>query len=567
MIVALAQINPIVGDLRGNRLKILDFAQRAHDQGAKLVVFPEMCITGYYPMDLLENRYFIDAVQQTLDAIVHEIPPDLGIILGAPTPNPNPVGKRLFNAAFLYEGGNLVDVIYKTLLPTYDVFDERRHFQPSSSCHVISWRGKRLGLHICEDMWNDAELVLDQRYLQHPVDELGAQRPDLFINISCSPFSLGKYRERHLFVENLCRKYGVPFVLVNQVGANTEVLFDGASGVFDSKGRPILLAPNFKETLLLWNQSEVSTPIAVPDNETADLHDALVMGIRDYFNKTSAFDKALVSLSGGIDSAVTCALAVEALGTDRVTTVTMPSRYSSSGSVDDSLALAKNVGIPCEVIPIAVAVDAFSTMLRSYFHDTPSGIAEENIQARTRGLTLMAISNKFNYLVLSTGNKSEMSVGYATLYGDMSGGLAVLSDVFKTQVYALARHINQRAGRVLIPESTISKPPSAELRPDQLDQDSLPPYPLLDEVLRLYIEEQLDLDTIVSRTGQEEEFVHRILRMVDRNEYKRRQAPPGLRVSGKAFGIGRRLPIVMQWNRHEIRKMAATEELPKGSTP
>ena len=549
MKIALAQINPTVGDLPGNGRKIIDFSQRARSSGADLVVFPELSVTGYPPQDLLESSFFMDAVVQTLDHIADRIPTDLGVIVGAPVPNPSPIGKRLFNAAMLLENGEQKAVVRKQLLPTYDVFDENRYFESAESCNVVAWRGLKLGLHVCEDMWNNEEQALYYLYEQNPIDALAEQGADVFINISASPYYTGKHAVRNRLIEESCQEHDIPFVYVNQVGANTELIFDGDSRVHDANGRLIQNASSFTEDLLIWEMG--STPHLAPYDrlEIKNVHDALVMGIRDYFEKTGAFSKALIGLSGGIDSAVTCALAVHALGPEKVVGVTMPSKYSSSGSVDDSIALAEAYGIPCHNIPIVPAVEAFDTMLTDAFAGTPPGVAEENIQARTRGVTLMAMSNKFNYLLLTTGNKSEMSVGYATLYGDMNGGLAVLADVFKMQVYALAEYINEAAGRELIPRNTITKPPSAELRPDQKDQDSLPPYPLLDEILRRYIEEQQDLDQISAGLQQESDFILDILRKVDRNEYKRRQAPPGLRISKKAFGVGRRLPIVMRWNR------------------
>ncbi len=550
MKIALAQINPIVGDLAGNQQTIVDVAHQAHAQGASLVVFPELAVTGYPPQDLLESELFLDAVAQTLEAIAQAVPAEIGVLLGAPVQNKESTGKRLFNAALFYEGGKQLAVIRKQLLPTYDVFDENRYFEPADTCTPFQWRGLKLGIHVCEDMWNNEEQAPYHLYDQNPIDALAAQGADLFINISASPFYVGKHAVRNRLIAENCQEHNLPFIYVNQVGANTEIVFDGDSRVHDAAGHLILSAPSFEEALLVWDMAAASTPIAVAgQSEVAQLHDALVMGIRDYFEKTDAFSRALVGLSGGIDSAVTCALAVHALGADRVVGVTMPSKYSSSGSVDDSVALAEAYGIPFHNIPIVPAVAAFDDMLAGVFDGTTPGVAEENIQARTRGLTLMALSNKFNYLLLTTGNKSEMSVGYATLYGDMNGGLAVLADVFKMQVFALAEYINEVAGRDMIPRNTITKPPSAELRPDQKDEDSLPPYPVLDEVLRLYIEEQLDLHQIVEAKGWEVDFVHDLLKKVDRNEYKRRQAPPGLRVSRKAFGVGRRLPIVMRWNR------------------
>ncbi len=387
------------------------------------------------------------------------------------------------------------------LLPTYDVFDEYRYFEPGDVCRPLAFRGVRLGLHVCEDMWNNEEQAEVHLYDANPIDALAEAGADLYVNISASPFALGKHAMRNAIIAESCREHGLPFVLVNQVGANTEIVFDGDSRVHAADGTRILCAPSFEEALLIWDTEAEPGPCPMRHETTEDLHDALVLGIRDYFEKTGAFAKSLVGLSGGIDSAVTCALAVEALGAERVVGITMPSKYSSSGSVDDSQVLADNLGIAFHTVPIVPAVAAFDEMLAPLFEGTEEGVAEENIQARSRGVTLMAVSNKFNYLLLTTGNKSEMAVGYATLYGDMSGGLAVLSDVFKQQVYDLARFLNDRAGRELIPENTITKPPSAELRPGQQDSDSLPPYDVLDVILKLYVEELLDLREIVHRTG------------------------------------------------------------------
>ena len=558
MKIALAQINPIVGDLKGNSEKIIAFTHQAAELGADLVVFPELCVSGYPPQDLLENPFFIDTIEKVLDDIASQVPTEVGVIVGAPITNSDTVGKRLYNAAILLEHGDRVAVVRKQLLPTYDVFDENRYFEPAQTCDVVRWRGVSLGLHVCEDMWNNEDGVPYHMYDQNPIDALADLGADIFINISASPFYTAKQAVRDRLIEETCQEHQIPFVYVNQVGANTELIFDGDSRVHDAEGKLIKQGALFEEDLLMWTwqpgdggkeQGSIQRPPRHDDREIREIHDALVLGIRDYFGKTGIFSKALVGLSGGIDSAVTCALAVAALGAEQVVGVTMPSKYSSSGSVDDSVALAKAYGIEFHEIPIVPAVSAFDGMLEDVFSGTKPGVAEENIQARTRGLILMALSNKYNYLLLTTGNKSEMSVGYATLYGDMNGGLAVLSDVFKMHVYALAEYVNDSSGKELIPRSTITKPPSAELRPDQKDQDSLPPYPVLDEILRLYIEEQNDLDQIVLRMGKEREFVHDILKKVDRNEYKRRQAPPGLRVSRKAFGVGRRLPIVMRWNR------------------
>ncbi|MFW5973418.1 MAG: NAD+ synthase [Bacteroidota bacterium] len=560
MRIAIAQINPTVGDLRGNSHRILDFAQRANGAGAELVVFPELCVTGYPPQDLLDNSAFLEAVEKTVDWIAHAVPAGLGVLIGAPVINTSRFGKRLRNAAILLEDGRRVTTVHKTLLPSYDVFDEHRYFEPASERSVVEWRGRRLGIHICEDMWN-ASLTLEGEHVDYhlydvdPIHDLIDQGADILINISASPFSLGKHDRRNDFIRDICQHHGVPFVLANQVGANTELIFDGDSRVHRADGSMVACAASFAEDLLLWDMDADQEPCTLAHSETEDLLEALTLGVRDYFQKTGFFDKIVLGLSGGIDSAVTCAIATMAVGPERVVGVTMPSEISSRSSVDDSAALARNLGIEFLTIPIKPAVGAFDSMLSDVFEGTERGVAEENIQSRSRGLTLMALSNKFSYLLLSTGNKSEMAVGYVTLYGDTNGGLAVLSDVYKHQVYDLARLINRQQGREVIPESTITKPPSAELRPGQKDEDTLPSYDVLDHVLQLYIEELLEHDEIIRRTGYDADTVAWILRSVDNNEYKRRQAPPGLRVSMKAFGIGRRLPIVMRWNRGEVREI------------
>lgn len=553
MKIALAQINPTVGDLVGNVQRIVDVARRADAAGAELAVFPELCLTGYPPLDLLESESFIEAVGASLEEIARRVPPGIGVVVGAPVPNLDAVGKRLHNVAILFEGGREVGRAVKALLPTYDVFDEYRYFEPGRARSVVTFRGLRLGLHVCEDMWNNEEQAAYHLYAANPIDELAELGIDVFLNISASPFSHGKHERRSRVVQEICLEHGIPFALVNQVGANTEVVFDGDSRAHHADGSLAVCARSFVEDLVIWDTDSTHRPhISLPDR-IGDIHDALCLGIRDYLEKTRAFDRILIGMSGGIDSAVTAALAVAAVGADRVDGVTMPSRFSSSGSVLDSVRLAKNLGMTLHTIPIEPAVNAFSGMLEPLFRNTDFGVAEENLQARSRGVTLMAISNKFGHLLLTTGNKSELSVGYATLYGDMSGGLAVLADVFKMDVYALANFINHRAGHDLIPRSIIEKPPSAELRPDQKDSDSLPEYPVLDDILERYVERLQDLERIVTETSYDPELVLGILRMVDRNEYKRRQAPPGLRVSAKAFGMGRRLPIVMRPTHREPR--------------
>lgn len=544
MRVALAQMNATVGDIAGNAKRMLEMVDEAHGK-ADLVVFPEFSLVGYPPLDLLERISFLRASTAGIDWFVDRLPKDVSVLFGAAVRSPHAYGKQVQNAAILVEGGAITATAAKILLPTYDVFDEYRYFEPGHACVPMTWKGLKLGVHVCEDMWNNESWSPYRRYSDNPVDELASQQVDMFINISASPFALGKIRERDSIISTYSKRHRRPFLYVNQVGANTELVFDGSSCAFDATGRLQIRAQPFQEDLLYWSPGMPPLEEAAR-TDVADLHDALVIGVRDYFEKTGGFNRAVVGLSGGIDSAVTCAVAVEALGPERVLGIIMPSRFSSEGSVTDAEALALNLGIRIEQVPIEPAVGSFNDMLRDIFEGTKPGVAEENIQARVRGVTLMAVCNKFGDLLLTTGNKSELATGYATLYGDMNGGLAVLSDVLKTQVYELAVYINERAGGELIPEASITKPPSAELRPDQKDTDSLPPYEVLDDMLRRYIEYGESGETIAA-AGHDPQLVEEILRMVDRNEYKRRQAAPGLRVTNKAFGLGRRLPIVMRW--------------------
>ena len=555
MIIALAQFNPIVGDLTGNAQRTIEWMERAAGEGADLIVFPELSVVGYSPHDLLDNARFIDAVEAAVRHIHAHVPEGMGAIVGAPVRNPHPIGKKLYNAALLLEANKPVQMTAKMLLPTYDVYDEYRYFEPADGQEPVEFKGMRLGIHICEDMWNLEEYATYHMYDRDPVTELVDQDADVLINLSASPYAHDRHDVRSGIITTLCKRHGVPFLMANQVGANTELIFDGDSRVHTATGELAACAPSFEEALIYWDSDAGAACATKPHDRIADLHDALVLGIREYVDKTAAFENVLIGLSGGIDSAVTAALAVEALGPKRVAGITMPSVHSSEGSVNDSLSLARNLGIECHELPIKAAVDAFEGILEPLFKETPFGIAEENIQARSRGVLLMAVANKFSRMVLTTGNKSELAMGYATLYGDMSGGLAVLADVFKMDVYALARHINERASTERIPVSSIEKAPSAELRPDQKDEDSLPPYPLLDDILRRYIEERQDEEAIARATGQEVSFVRGILDAVDRNEYKRKQAPPGLRVSVKGFGSGRRMPIVARVNRKDIERM------------
>ena len=547
--IAIVQFNPVVGDVAGNARRIIDLALEAAEKGADIAVYPELCLIGYSHHDLLDNDYVVSSIEHALAWIHQHVPPHMALVVGTVRRNPSKTGKKLFNSAAFLELDKPAQFVDKMLLPTYDLYDEYRYFEPAKAQSPISFRGTKLGIHICEDMWNLEKYANYLIYERNPLEELIDKGAEILINLSASPFSHGRHDLRTNLIQDICRQYRVPFLMSNQVGANTEMVFDGDSRVHAANGDLLRCAPSFEETVLYWDNTDL-TPLEIPTHDRIeDLFIALVCGIREYDKKTGIFNKLLVGLSGGIDSAVTAALAVEAVGAHRVMGITMPSKYSSEGSVTDSMSLADNLGIPCHTIPIEDTIESFKNILEPIFQGTTEGLAEENIQARTRGLTLMAVSNKFNHLVLATGNKSEMAMGYATLYGDMAGGLAVLADVFKVDVYLLATYINQRAGRVLIPASTISKPPSAELRPDQLDQDSLPPYPVLDEILRLYIEERLDVHAICKTLGHPKSFVLGILSSVDRNEYKRKQAAPALRVSKKAFGTGRRIPIVMKLDR------------------
>jgi NAD+ synthase (glutamine-hydrolysing) len=538
MRIALAQMDPTVGDIRANIRKIGAWIDRAKRLKADLVLFPEMCVTGYPPRDLVESPHFIIRNRQAVEDLAARVSRP-AVVLGFIDVSTLPGNKGLHNSAALLANHRVAAVRHKTLLPAYDVFDESRHFAPALSNDPIPWRGHRLGLTICEDMWHVPSIWPQTPYRQDPIKGLARHRADILINISSSPFQRGKTRLRLDLIRHHARRRRRPFLFVNQVGGNDEVLFDGHSLAVNANGEIVAQAKGFREDLVVFDSAALTPLPEHEESELEQIREALVMGLRDYTRKCG-FDKVVLGLSGGIDSAVTAALAVEALGPANVLGVSMPSPYSSRGSVQDVRTLAKNLGLRLLSLPITPVFSAFKNSLKPAFHGRRPDVTEENLQARIRGTLLMAMSNKFGMLLLTTGNKSELSMGYCTLYGDMNGGLAVISDVMKTQIYKLGRLLNER--RAVIPEACFTKPPSAELRPNQTDQDSLPPYEVLDAIVEAYVEEGKDVAEI-QQLGYPKSLVEKVLLTIDRNEYKRRQAPPGLRISSKAFGMGRRMPI------------------------
>lgn len=543
MKIALAQLNYHIGNFESNTQKILSKIEEAKLASVDLIVFSELAISGYPPRDFLEFNDFVNQCIENVEAIARSCT-DIAAIIGLPTYNSAPKGKPLYNsAAFLYEG-KVQSLTNKTLLPNYDIFDEYRYFEPNTSFKVIDFKGKRIALTICEDLWNVQDNPL---YTVNPMDELIDQMPDLMINIAASPYNYHQTKTRKEVLTKHAQTYKLPLFYVNHVGAQTELLFDGGSLVMNSKGEIFDELLYFEEDFKIFDLNDVvSKPATAVINEPGEIesiYNALVMGIKNYFQKLG-FTKAILGLSGGIDSALTSALAAEALGPENVYNILLPSKFSTDHSVDDSIKLVEKLGMPYEVISIEEAVDAFENTLDPYFKGLPFNIAEENIQARTRGVILMALSNKFGYILLNTSNKSEAAVGYGTLYGDMNGGLSVIGDVYKTQAYELSRYINR--DEEIIPWNIITKPPSAELRPNQKDSDSLPDYDILDEILYQYIEQRKGPKEIVEM-GFEKALVDRILKLVNTNEYKRYQTPPMLRISTKAFGMGRRMPIVAKY--------------------
>ncbi|HTH53022.1 MAG TPA: NAD+ synthase [Edaphobacter sp.] len=555
MKIALAQINPTVGDFTGNTQKILEFAARAAEQGADLVVFPELCVCGYPPADFLEKTAFVDRAMQAVDEIAAWTgqPGRPALLVGSVQHAGSAVGKRVSNvAAFLY-AGKVAFVQQKMLLPFYDVFDEQRYFEPAVSQSITFLDEQPLAITICEDAWNDKDFWPRQLYPVDPVNALMEQwqsnsprfdlHPRIILNISASPFCQGKPAVRQNMLAAIAERHNAFVLLVNQVGGNDGLVFDGSSLLLDPTGTVVARAACFAEDLVVVDIPHTTEAAPAPCDDTAEIWKALVVGTRDYVRKCG-FSKVLVALSGGIDSALVAAIAVEALGGENVLGIGMPSEYSSLGSIDDARHLARNLGIRFELVPIHDVFAQFQKALEPLFRGTPFGLAEENIQSRTRGVLLMALSNKFGALVLTTGNKSEMSVGYCTLYGDMVGALAVIGDVYKTRVYQLAHYANR--DREIIPRNTIEKPPSAELRPDQRDTDSLPPYEVLDPILQAYVEGFLSAEQIAREQKIDLALVRSVLRLVEQSEYKRQQAAPVLKITQKSFGTGRRFPIAVK---------------------
>lgn len=546
MKIALAQLNYIVGHFEHNTHLMIDALAQAKSRGVDLVVFSELSVCGYPPRDLLEMDHFIDQCEEAVRNIAAHCH-DIAAIVGAPSRNSRAFGKRLLNSAFLLSNGATEAEYHKGLLPTYDVFDEYRYFEPALSFKTIPFRGKRIALTICEDLWNLDEPRL---YRLSPMDELIKEKPDLMINISASPFAWSHLADRHFTFSENARKYNLPLFVSNQIGGHTELLFDGKSAAYNPQGGLVGYIDSFSEGIKIFELEEVAgskvpaSVLSLSESEKNEIiYRALVFGIKEYFGKLG-LKKAILGLSGGLDSALTLVLAAQALGPENCRAVLLPGPFSSDHSVADAEILARNLGVPYNIISINETVDALQQSLEPYFKGTPAGIAEENLQARARAVILMGLANKFGYVLLNTSNKSEAAVGYGTLYGDMCGGLAVIGDIYKTEAYSLSRFINRK--KEIIPVNTLNKPPSAELKPDQRDTDSLPPYEILDDILFKYIERKMPPQEIAA-SGHDPELVKSVLRMVNNNEYKRHQSPPILRVSKKAFGSGRKMPLVARF--------------------
>lgn len=538
MRIGIAQLNPIVGDMAGNLALAMDAYEQLIGQGVDLVIFPELFLCGYPPRDLLLKEKFGDDLKDALQVFAATTGP-VPALIGFPEKATHSKKQFFYNAAAWCEKGIVKQTFHKRLLPTYDVFDETRYFKPGEKNFFIQYKDKKIAVTICEDIWN----IQQGEYDSDPIDEIAGQKPDLLLNLSASPWHLNKDRYRIELLREVAQKCNCPIVYLNAVGGNDELVFDGMSMSVNRKGELVSISDSFQERIEVHDLNDINESPHPPDTSMESLRKALVLGVRDYAHK-SGFSKGLIGLSGGIDSAVTAAIAVEALGCENIIGISLPSSISSQHSKDDAAELAQNLGITYHTLPIQSIVDSANSELQPIFENRATDVTEENIQARSRGLLLMAVSNKLGALLLTTGNKSELAVGYCTLYGDMCGGLAVISDVPKTQVFKLARHLNQ--DQIVIPINTIEKPPSAELRPDQKDSDSLPEYETLDAILQSYIEDGKSIETIIEN-GFDGETVQKITRLVDINEYKRNQAAPGIKTTPLAFGVGRRIPIVQKY--------------------
>ena len=559
MKIAIAQLNPIIGDITYNAKQIVVAARQAASQNTRLLLTPELSLCGYPPRDLLLYPRFLDSMQQELTAIARQIPSEIAVLVGTVETNLQATEKGqkpLFNGMALLEGGKIQQIFHKRLLPTYDVFDEYRYFAPGYQSNYFTLDQIKIGVTICEDLWNDEQFWGRRNYEINPIADLVELKVDIVVNLSASPYSVGKQKLREKILHHAASRYQIPIVYANQVGANDDLIFDGHSSAFNARGKIVARGKGFESDLVSIeldenkNLQSFSTKSSVnksiidlPEIEEAEIFSALVLGVKDYARKCG-FSKVILGLSGGIDSSLVAAIAAEAMGADNVLGVLMPSPYSSDHSISDAVALVENLGIKSQKIAIGEAMKAYDNLLEPLFAGTEFGVAEENIQSRIRGNLLMAIANKFGYLLLSTGNKSEMAVGYCTLYGDMNGGLAVIADVPKTKVFALCRWLNRHSE--VIPINVINKPPSAELKPGQLDRDSLPAYEILDDILeRIIHQHQAEVEIIES--GYDSEVVKKVMKLVARAEFKRRQAPPGLKITDRAFGTGWRMPIASKW--------------------
>ncbi|MBD1867771.1 NAD+ synthase [Cyanobacteria bacterium FACHB-471] len=571
MKIAIAQLNPTIGDLAGNAQQILNAAQEAAAQGVRLLLTTELSLCGYPPRDLLMQPSFVDAIASTLQQLARDLPPQLAVLVGMVESNgrsPQDGGKALFNSTALLERGKVQQIFHKRLLPTYDVFDEDRYFEPGLQSNSFTLDGLRIGVTICEDLWNDEEFWGKRNYTANPVADLANQGVDFIVNLSASPYSAGKQRLRELMLQHGSKRYQQPLIYANQVGGNDDLIFDGSSVAFNRQGEMVGRAKAFAEDLVVLEFDSAQSDLQIgaiapqPENDDAEIWSALVLGVRDYVRKCG-FSKVVIGLSGGIDSSLVAAIATAALGSANVLGILMPSPYSSDHSVTDALELARNLGIQTHTLPIDKLMHTYDETFADLFAGTKFGIAEENIQSRIRGNLLMAISNKFGHLLLSTGNKSEMAVGYCTLYGDMNGGLAAIADVPKTRVYSICQWLNERMkdenGRssqssqfpipnpqAPIPLNVLVKPPSAELKPGQVDQDSLPSYEILDDILDRLIHQHQSPNEIAA-AGHDPALVEKVSRLVTRAEFKRKQAPPGLKITDRAFGTGWRMPIANRW--------------------